>query len=190
MPNDNLQPDTVKKDRKKQSRAAEIWKRFRRSKLAMVGFVIIVTVVLLAAFASVICDYEADAITQNYDARFLGPSLHHLFGTDDYGRDIFARVLFGARVSLTVGIVSTAVACLIACLLGSIVAYYGGKVDTVLMRILDVFMGIPTLLLAIAIAASLGAGIRNLILALIISQVPGFTRVVRSAVFNLSLIHI
>ena len=155
MPNDNLQPDTVKKDRKKQSRAAEIWKRFRRSKLAMVGFVIIVTVVLLAAFASVICDYEADAITQNYDARFLGPSLHHLFGTDDYGRDIFARVLFGARVSLTVGIVSTAVACLIACLLGSIVAYYGGKVDTVLMRILDVFMGIPTLLLAIAIAASL-----------------------------------
>ena len=185
MPNDNLQPDTVKKDRKKQSRAAEIWKRFRRSKLAMVGFVIIVTVVLLAAFASVICDYEADAITQNYDARFLGPSLHHLFGTDDYGRDIFARVLFGARVSLTVGIVSTAVACLIACLLGSIVAYYGGKVDTVLMRILDVFMGIPTLLLAIAIAASLGAGIRNLILALIISQVPGFTRVVRSAVFNI-----
>ena len=170
MPNDNLQPDTVKKDRKKQSRAAEIWKRFRRSKLAMVGFVIIVTVVLLAAFASVICDYEADAITQNYDARFLGPSLHHLFGTDDYGRDIFARVLFGARVSLTVGIVSTAVACLIACLLGSIVAYYGGKVDTVL---------------AIAIAASLGAGIRNLILALIISQVPGFTRVVRSAVFNI-----
>ena len=130
MPNDNLQPDTVKKDRKKQSRAAEIWKRFRRSKLAMVGFVIIVTVVLLAAFASVICDYEADAITQNYDARFLGPSLHHLFGTDDYGRDIFARVLFGARVSLTVGIVSTAVACLIACLLGSIVAYYGGKVDS------------------------------------------------------------
>ena len=82
MPNDNLQPDTVKKDRKKQSRAAEIWKRFRRSKLAMVGFVIIVTVVLLAAFASVICDYEADAITQNYDARFLGPSLHHLFQSD------------------------------------------------------------------------------------------------------------
>ena len=87
MPNDNLQPDTVKKDRKKQSRAAEIWKRFRRSKLAMVGFVIIVTVVLLAAFASVICDYEADAITQNYDARFLGPPCT-LFGTDDYGRDI------------------------------------------------------------------------------------------------------
>ncbi|MFR2693563.1 MAG: ABC transporter permease [Enterocloster bolteae] len=98
---------------------------------------------------------------------------------------IFARVPSGPEVSLTEGIVSTAVACLIACLLGSIVAYYGGKVDTVLMRILDVFMGIPTLLLAIAIAASPGAGIRNLILALIISQVPGFTRVVRSAVFNI-----
>ena len=84
----------LRKDRKKQSRAAEIWKRLRRSKLAMVGFVNIVTVVLLAAFASVICDYEADAITQNYDARFLGPlPCTHLFGTDDYGRDIFARVL-------------------------------------------------------------------------------------------------
>ena len=100
MPNDNLQPDTVKKDRKKQSRAAEIWKRFRRSKLAMVGFVIIVTVVLLAAFASVICDYEADAITQNYDARFLISSCNHLFGKQMIMvRDICPCVLH--RASLT-----------------------------------------------------------------------------------------
>ena len=169
---------------KKHSRMAEIWKRFRKSKLAMFGLCIIAVVVLLALFASVICNYDADAITQNYGSRFLGPSLQHFFGTDEYGRDIFARILFGMRVSLTVGIVSTAVACLAACLLGSVAAYYGGRVDTILMRILDVFMGIPTLLLAIAIAASLGAGIRNLILALIISQIPGFTRVVRSAVLN------
>lgn len=174
-----------KEAKKRKSHIAEIWKRYRRSKLAVIAFVILMTVILLAVFASVICDYDADAITQNYDARFLGPSLQHLFGTDDYGRDIFARVLFGARISLVVGFLSTAVACLVACFLGSIVAFYGGKVDTILMRILDVFMGIPTLLLAIAIAASLGPGINNLILALIISQIPGFTRVVRSAVFNI-----
>lgn len=180
MQKSNLQYKT----NKRKSHIAEIWKRFRRSQLAMFGFIIIMVVVSLAALASVICNYNADAIAQNYDARLLGPSLQHLFGTDDYGRDIFARVLFGARVSLIVGIVSTAVACLVACFLGSVVSYYGGKVDAILMRILDVFMGIPTLLLAIAIAASLGPGIRNLMLALIISQIPGFTRVVRSAVFN------
>lgn len=185
MQKNNLHNYANVNTKKRESHIAEIWKRFRRSKLAMVGFFVILTVVLLSTFASVICNYETDAITQNYDARFLGPSLQHLFGTDDYGRDIFARVLFGARISLIVGIVSTAVACLIACILGSIVAYYGGKVDTILMRILDVFMGIPTLLLAIAIAASLGSGINNLILALIISQIPGFTRVVRSAVINI-----
>lgn len=171
---------------KQKSRFAEIWKRFRKSKAAMFGLTVLLVVIMLALFASVICNYENDAIAQNYDARFLGPSWQHPFGTDDYGRDIFARVLFGARVSLAVGFVSTAMACLVACFLGSIVAYYGGKVDTILMRILDVFMGIPTLLLAIAIAASLGAGIRNLILALVISQIPGFTRVVRSAVFNVT----
>ena len=185
MQKSKLQTKSKKKIAKRDSNIAETWKRFRRSTLAMSGFFVIMAVILLAIFAPVICNYEADAITQNYDTRFFGPSLQHLFGTDDYGRDIFARVLYGARVSLVVGIVSTAIACTIASFLGSIVAYYGGKVDMVLMRILDVFMGIPTLLLAIAIAASLGPGIKNLILALTISQVPGFTRVVRSAVFNI-----
>lgn len=184
MPQNILQKSERPKARK--SRFAEVWKRFRKSNLAMFGLIVILLIIVMASFASVICNYENDAIAQHYDARFLSPSWEHPFGTDDYGRDIFARVLFGTRVSLVVGISSTALACIIACFLGSIVAYYGGKVDTFLMRILDVFMGIPTLLLAIAIAASLGAGIRNLILALVISQIPGFTRIVRSAVFNIT----
>jgi len=170
---------------KRVSRWQEIWKRFRRSKLAMLGLATLLIILLLAIFASALRDYEADAITQNYDQRFESPSLAHPFGTDDYGRDIFARVIFGARVSLTVGFSSTIIAALAACLLGSVVAYCGGKVDNIIMRILDMFMGIPTLLLAIAISASLGPGIRNLILALTISQIPGFTRVVRSAVLNI-----
>lgn len=183
MPENNQQLSSKKVKRK--GRTAEIWKRFRKSKTAMLGLTVIAIVIVFALFASVICDYDADAITQNYDARFLGPSLEHFFGTDEYGRDIFARILFGARVSLAVGLISTGIACAISCILGSVVAYYGGRVDTILMRILDIFMGIPTLLLAIAISASLGAGIRNLILALSISLIPGFTRVVRSAVFNI-----
>ena len=174
------------KRNKKQSGMAEIWRRFRKSKLAMFGLILIVAIILLSCCASLICDYEKDAITQNAMNRFADPSWEHPFGTDEYGRDIFARVLFGTRISLQVGFVSTIVACAIACLLGSIVAYYGGKVDAIIMRVLDIFMGIPTLLLAIAISASLGAGINNLIIALIISQIPSFTRVVRSAVINVT----
>ena len=174
------------KRNKKQGGMAEIWRRFRKSKLAMFGLILIVVIILLSCCASLICDYEKDAITQNAMNRFADPSWEHPFGTDEYGRDIFARVLFGTRISLQVGFVSTIVACAIACLLGSIVAYYGGKVDAIIMRVLDIFMGIPTLLLAIAISASLGAGINNLIIALIISQIPSFTRVVRSAVINVT----
>lgn len=171
--------------KKRISRGAEVWKRFRKSRLAMVGLITITVIMLTAVFAAALRDYEGDAITQNYEERFESPSASHPFGTDDYGRDIFARVIFGARVSLTVGFASTLMAAVTACLLGSVVAYCGGKVDNIIMRILDMFMGIPTLLLAIAISASLGPGIRNLILALTVSQIPGFTRVVRSAVLNI-----
>lgn len=167
------------------SKSAETWHRFKKSKLAMVGLIIIVVVFTFAICASLICDYEEDAITQNLTQRFQGPSLEHPFGTDDYGRDIFARVLFGTRVSLIVGFTSTIVSAVVACVLGSIVAYCGGKIDDVIMRILDMLMGIPTLLLAIAISASLGPGITNLIIALTVSQIPGFVRVVRSAILNI-----
>ena len=174
------------KRNKKQGGFAEIWRRFRRSKLAMFGMVLILLIIIFSLCAPLIRNYEEDAISHHRDNRFAEPSWEHPFGTDEYGRDTFARVLYGTRVSLEVGFISTIVACVIACMLGSIVAYYGGKVDTVIMRVLDVFMGIPTLLLAIAISASLGAGIRNLIIALIISQIPSFTRVVRSAVINVT----
>ena len=181
-------PENMEKQKrnKKQGGFAEIWRRFRRSKLAMFGMVLILLIIIFSLCAPLIRNYEEDAISHHRDNRFAEPSWEHPFGTDEYGRDTFARVLYGTRVSLEVGFISTIVACVIACMLGSIVAYYGGKVDTVIMRVLDVFMGIPTLLLAIAISASLGAGIRNLIIALIISQIPSFTRVVRSAVINVT----
>ncbi len=169
----------------KQSKTTETWRRFKKSKLAMLGLVMISIILLSSLGAGVIRNYEDDAIRQNYTKRFLAPSIEHPFGTDDFGRDIFARVLFGARVSLTIGLVATVSSALVACVIGSVVAYYGGKVDDITMRIMDMLMGIPTLLLAIAISASLGPGVRNLIIALTISQIPGFTRVVRSAILNI-----
>ncbi|MGI6214937.1 MAG: ABC transporter permease [Christensenellales bacterium] len=176
----------MQKPDKKHGGMSETWRRFKKSKLAMFGLVLISIIVILSLCASLICDYEADAIKHHGDNRFADPSWEHPFGTDEYGRDIFARVLFGTRVSLQVGFMSTIAACAIACFLGSAAAYYGGKADAIIMRVLDIFMGIPTLLLAIAISASLGAGINNLIIALIVSQIPSFTRVVRSAVINVT----
>jgi len=170
---------------RKEGKAEETWRRFRKSKLAMVGLVTLSVVLLFALFAGVVTDYEEDAITHKFTERFLAPSWEHPFGTDDYGRDIFSRVLFGSRVSLTIGFTATLFSAVIASTIGSLVAYYGGRVDDIVMRIMDMLMGIPTLLLAIAISASLGPGVRNLIIALTISQIPGFTRVTRSAILNI-----
>lgn len=172
-------------DFRKESKLAETWRRFRKSKLAMVGLITITIVLLFSVFAGVITDYQKDALRHNYDNLYQAPSKDHFFGTDEYGRDIFARVLFGSRVSLTIGFTATLFSALIASAIGSLVAYYGGRLDDIVMRVMDMLMGIPTLLLAIAISASLGPGVRNLIVALTISQIPGFTRVVRSAILNI-----
>lgn len=170
---------------KKYSAFAEIWRRLRKNKLAMIGLIVICVIVLFAVFADLICNYDMMVIAQNAKERFLPPSAQHWFGTDDLGRDIFARVIHGARVSLAVGIVTTLFAVLGACILGSVVAYYGGIVDSILMRFLDIMNGIPILLLAIAISASLGPGIGNLMLAITIAQIPGFTRIIRSVILNI-----
>jgi peptide/nickel transport system permease protein len=136
-------------------------------------------------FANFIADYEDRAINQNTSERLQAPSASHWFGTDEYGRDIFARIIYGARNSFMLAFTATAIALLISSVIGSIAAYYGGVIDNVIMRILDMFMGIPLLLLAIAISASLGPGMKNLILAVTVAQIPGFTRVTRSAILNI-----
>jgi peptide/nickel transport system permease protein len=163
----------------------EVWRRFRKSKLAVLGLITLCIILFFAIFADFIVDYEDMAINQHTAIRLQPPSAQHWFGTDEYGRDIFARIIYGARNSFTLAFSATAVALVISCLIGSIAAYYGGLIDNVIMRILDMFMGIPLLLLAIAISASLGPGLRNLILAVTVAQIPGFTRVTRSAILNI-----
>ncbi len=170
---------------KRNSGSREVWRRIKKNKAAMLGLGIILIFAFFILFADLIADYNTLAIQQHLDNQLSSPSMEHWFGTDEYGRDIFARVIHGGRTSLLVGVVATAVAIVAASIIGAVTAYYGGIVDSVIMRILDMFMGIPLLLLAITIAASLGSGIQNLMIAIIISLIPGFTRVIRSVILNI-----
>ena len=161
-----------------------IWRRFRKNKLAMAGMVVFILLVLVAIFSDIIADYDTMVVRQNMQERFLPPNSQHWFGTDDYGRDIFARIIHGTRISLFVGIVSILISLIIGSVIGATAGYYGGKVDNLLMRIMDVFLAIPSTLLAISIVAALGQGMANLMIAMCISQVPRFSRIVRSSILT------
>lgn len=171
-------------EKKKLSRSAEIWRRYRKSPTAMIGLAIITVIILSAVFADLIVPYDY-GIKQVIPDRLQGPSLKHLFGTDDLGRDLFARVVHGSRSSLALGILTTAVATLIGGFLGGVCAYYGNRVDNIIMRLLDVITSIPSTLLSLSVVAALGPGIRNLVIAITVSRVPTFARVIRSAVLNI-----
>jgi peptide/nickel transport system permease protein len=169
------------------SKSREIWRRIRKNKAAMVGLAIIAAFVLVAAFADQIADYDKSAIAQNISARLKPPSAEHWFGTDAYGRDVFARIVFGARTSLYIGLVTTLASILVATLFGAVAGYFGGAVDGIIMRCMDTIMAIPPVLLALAIVASLGPGLTNMVIAMTVSNVPGLTRIIRSVI--LSVVH-
>lgn len=173
----------VIKKSKKNSQAEEIWRRFRKSKTAMLGLVLLIFVVGIAIFADVIVPYE-NAIAQDIPNRLQGPSAAHWFGTDEAGRDLFARIIHGSRYSLAIGIITTIVSMIIGGLLGAVAAYYGGWVDNVIMRVTDVIMTVPPILLSLAVVAALGANLRNLLIAITVSCVPGIIRMVRSVVLG------
>lgn len=161
-------------------RLREIFYQFTRNRLAVVCFILLLMIVFAAVFADLVAPSGIDE--QNIAEALQPPSLKHWFGTDNYGRDIFSRVIYGGRISLLVALLSTAVSTVMGVILGATAGYYGGIVDNVIMRIMDVFMAIPSLLMAIVLATSLGAGLRNTILAIAISSIPSFTRVVRAPV--------
>ena len=160
----------------------EILTRFSRNKLAMLGAIVLLILILSAIFADVLAPYGMD--DQDVSQALQGPSSEHWFGTDKFGRDQFSRVLYGGRVSLRVGIVAVAVALVFGGTLGVIAGYVGGKVDSVIMRVMDVLMAVPGMLLAVAIAASLGAGLGNMMIAIGIGNVPGYARITRAAVMS------
>lgn len=169
--------------RRKKSQLAEIWRRYRKNKLAMLGLIVFLAMAVLAILVSIFGNYES-AIEQTMQIRYLPPSLEHLFGTDQYGRDIFMRMLFGARISLFVGLIAVAISLSAGALIGAVAGYYGGRVDDILMRIMDIFLAIPSTLLAISIVAALGTNLLNLLLAMAISYMPSFARIVRSSILT------
>jgi peptide/nickel transport system permease protein len=166
------------------SRSKEIWIRLIRDKSSMISLGVIVLLLLIAIFANVLID-KSLVTTQNVTERIQGPSAKHWFGTDLYGRDIFARVVYGSRISLSIGIFTVIVSTGIGGLLGAVAAYYGGYVDAVIMRITDVFLAIPEQLLAMTVVAAMGATPLSVIAALSVAVIPNRTRLVRSTVLGI-----
>lgn len=175
----------VKAQYRKQSRMKQVWKRLKKNRPAILGLAIIFIFLFFAVFADVIANYESMALKQDTAHRLEPPSKQHIFGTDEFGRDIFARTIHGARVSLSVGLISTVVAVFLGGIVGLAAGYYSGRFDTVVMRIVDVLMGIPVILVAISIAAALGPGITNLLIAITLAQVPRFIIITRSMILTI-----
>lgn len=169
---------------KKKTQMQEMTIRFMRNKLAIIGIVIFVAILLVAIFADQIIDYQTFALKMNVVERLQGPSAAHWFGTDEMGRDVFARVIHGARTSLSIGFISCTVALIVGGALGAIAGYFGGWLDELIMRVMDVMLCLPEMLLAIAIVAAFGTSVTNMILAIGISRVPRFARIVRSSVLT------
>lgn len=161
---------------------AGIWRQYRKNKLAMFGLVMLVLLILIAVFAPQLAPYGYDE--QNPGTRFLAPCAQFPLGTDNFGRDILSRIIYGAQISLQVGLISVGVSCVVGGILGVLAGYYGGQMDNVIMRGLDVLMAIPGMILAIAIAASLGNGLNNMMIAIGLGHAPGFARVVRASVLQ------
>lgn len=174
-----------KKVNKKNSQWLEITRMLSKNKMAMLGLVILILLVLLAIFANVIADYETVVIKQNLANRLSPPNSQNWLGTDEFGRDIFARLIHGARVSLKVGILAVGLSIIIGGTLGAISGFYGGYTDNVIMRVMDIFLAVPSILLAIAIVSALGPSIINLMVAISISSVPRYARIVRASVLSI-----
>lgn len=163
----------------------DILRRIFRNNMSVIGLFIVTLLLSLSICSNITFDYSI-AIDNNYSAILQNPSLEYPFGTDNYGRCVFTRIVFGARISLVIGIVATIIPVVIGGVLGAVSGFYGKKIDNIIMRILDVFYAVPGILLAIAIVASFGASTFNLIIALSIGSIPVYARTVRATVLSLS----
>lgn len=169
--------------RKRRGPVADVLFRLRKSPLAMLGLIVILLLVFVAIFADVLAPYKYSK--QNLMHAFEGPSEQFPLGTDEFGRDILSRLIYGARISLQVGFIAVGIALVIGGFLGALAGYYGRWIDNTIMRFMDILLSIPQTLLAIAIAASLGPGLFNLMIAVGIATMPNYARIVRSSVLSI-----
>ncbi len=161
----------------------DAWKQFKKNKLAVVGLVFVVVVILAAIFADLIAPYS---ITERDSGRFReGPSADHWFGTDIIGRDLFSRVIYGARVSMRIGLTATTIAMTIGVIMGALAGYVGGFVEAAIMRFIDVFLAIPYIVLAIAVATVFGKSENSVIIVLGFTGWLGVARIVRASFLQL-----
>lgn len=170
--------ENKKTKQKKSSLLKETWHRLKKNRLAMLGLTILVFLVIVAILAPYLAPYHYD--DQNVGEPLMSPNKEFPFGTDNFGRDILSRMIYGSRVSLQVGFISVAFSSIVGCSLGAISAYFR-KFDNLIMRFIDIIAGIPYLLLAIAISAALGSGLNNMMLAVGISAVPPYARITRAS---------
>lgn len=182
-PGIGLDETTKEADVRNQSVFEEVWLRFRRSKLGMTGAVGVILLVLVSLLAPVISPYDPLAVDLNN--QFLPPSAQHPCGTDLYGRDVLSRVIYGSRISLSIGLLPSLLSLLIGTTLGVIAGYYGKWVDGVIMRLADIVLAFPSLLLAMVIMYTLGASLVNIFIALSVVSWAGTSRVVRSQTLSL-----
>ena len=165
------------------TRFSDFLSNFKKQKTAVAAFFVLVILVLIAIFCYRIAPFGINEY--NYDDLLQGPSVKHLFGTDEFGRDMFSRVLCGTRISLAIGFSTVSVACIIGTIIGLFAGYYGGLFDGIIMRIADVMYAFPGLILAIAIVAILGPGLTNVVIAIVIFCIPTYTRLVRGCTLQL-----
>lgn len=173
------------KKRKKKSQWISVWKSLQKNKMAVTGLAILSAICILAIFADVFFDYDTMVIQQSAALRLSPPSLKHWLGTDEVGRDILARIVHGARVSLPVAFATIVIAAIAGGTLGAVAGYGSKKIDNLIMRFMDVFLAIPSILLSIALVSALGPSMGNLLLAISISNIPPFARIVRSSVLTI-----
>ena len=157
-------------------------KRFVRNRAALIGFIITVVLVIVAVFAPVIAPY--DPYDANMPMSLTKPTAQHWLGCDELGRDILSRIIYGARISLRVGVEAVALALSVGIVLGALAGYFGGRLDLIIMRLMDIMLAFPSILLAIAFMAVLGRGIENAIIAIGIVSIPEYARIVRGSVLS------
>lgn len=168
---------------KKKSQFSMVMGRLAKNKMAVVGMIIVILLLLVAVFADFLMPY--DYAFQDGSAILQAPSAQHLLGTDNLGRDILSRLIYGTRLSLQLGVISVILAAILGGILGSLAGYYGGAADNLLMRFLDIYQSVPGLVMCVAMAAALGSGIWKSILAIGITTMAGYARMIRSSILQI-----
>ena len=163
----------------------ETWRRLIKNKGAVIGMFFLAVLILAALLSPYLFDYDTQVIGMNMPERLQPPSSAHWFGTDEVGRDLFARVIYGARYSLVIGVGSVLIGLVVGTILGSLAGFYGGVMDSVIMRGVDIFYSIPNIMTAVVIVSVLGRSTVNLMIALAFSCASSFSRIVRASVMTI-----